>query len=61
VPHFQRVLADGEALGAIELSRPDWPDGSIIYRGGDEPNLRVVGRIEPNDPEGFTVLMVEPV
>jgi hypothetical protein len=40
---------------------PDWPDGSIIYRGGDEPNLRVVDRIEPATDELFTVLVVEPV
>jgi hypothetical protein len=39
--HFQLVMVDGEALGAVELSRPDWPPGSIIYRGPDEPNLRV--------------------
>jgi hypothetical protein len=36
VPHFQLATTDGEALGAIERARPDWPDGSIIYRGSDE-------------------------
>lgn len=46
--HFTLVTVDGESLGAVELGRPDWPDGSIIYRG-DEPNLRVVGRIEDED------------
>jgi hypothetical protein len=50
VPHFQLVTTDGDALGAVELSRPDWPDGSSIYRGG-EPNLRVVDRIEVDDSE----------
>jgi hypothetical protein len=39
--HFQLVMVDGEALGAVELSRPDWPPGSNIYRGPDETNLRV--------------------
>jgi hypothetical protein len=39
--HFQLVLPDGEALSAIELGRPDLPDGAIMYRGGDEPKLRV--------------------
>jgi hypothetical protein len=60
VPHFQLVTSDGEALGPVELSRPDWPDGSIIYRG-DKPNLRVVGRLEADDddPELFEVLVVE--
>ena len=46
MPHFALVTVDGDTLGAVELGRPDWPDGSIIYRGGDEPNLRVVGFIE---------------
>lgn len=53
------VTADGESLGPVELGRPDWPDGSIIYRG-DKPNLRVVGRVEDDDdPELFAVLIVE--
>jgi hypothetical protein len=61
VTHFQLVTVDGEALGAVELSRPDWPDGSIIYRGGGASNLRVVDRIARHDPEVFTVLVVEPL
>ena len=39
MPHFALVTTDGDALGTVELGRPDWPDGAIIYRG-DEPNLR---------------------
>ena len=59
MPHFAVVTTDGDALGAVELGRPDWPDGSIIYRGG-EPNLRVVGRIEADDSEHqFDVLVVQ--
>jgi hypothetical protein len=59
VPHFTLVTTDGDSLGAIELGRPDWPEGSIIYRG-DQPNLRVVGRLEADDPEHqFEVLVVE--
>ncbi len=50
VPHFQLVMTDGEILGPIELGRPDWPDGSIMYRGG-EPNLRVVRRVEADDDD----------
>ena len=61
MPHFQLVTTDGEALGAIELGRPDWPGGSIIYRGGDVPNVRVVDRIDTADPEVFTMLVVEPL
>jgi len=41
-----------------ELGRPDWPPGSVIYRGGDEPNLRVIDRIDGDDPEMFDVLVV---
>ena len=59
MPHFALVTTEGDALGAIELGRPDWPDGAIIYRG-DEPNLRVVCRVATNDREhGFDVLFVE--
>ena len=50
MPHFALVTTDGDALGTIELGRPDWPDGAIIYRG-DEPNLRVVGRLATDDSE----------
>ena len=58
MPHFALVTTDGDALGAVELGRPDWPDGAIIYRG-DEPNLRVVGRVATDDSEhGFDVLVV---
>jgi hypothetical protein len=38
---------------------PDWPIGSVIYRG-DEPNLRVVDFVESDDPEKFHILVVEP-
>jgi hypothetical protein len=52
--------ADGEALGPMEFAVPDWPNGSIIYRG-DQPNLRVVDVIASDDREVYTVLVVEPV
>jgi hypothetical protein len=61
VPHFTLITREGDTLSAVELRGPDWPDGSIIYRGGDEPNLRVVGFIEPRAPENFDVLVVERV
>lgn len=41
MPHFQIVTVDGDALGPMELGRPDWPAGSVIYTGPGEPNLRV--------------------
>ena len=44
-----------------ELARPDWPPGSVIYRGGDDPNLRVLDVLPSDDPERFDVLVVEPV
>jgi hypothetical protein len=53
-------MSDGEALGPIELGRPDWPAGSVIYRRRGEPNLRVVDVIPAAEPETFTILVVEP-
>jgi hypothetical protein len=61
VPHFVLVTRDGESLGPVELGRPDWPIGSIIYTGRDEPNLRVIDRLDnDDDPEAFACLVVEP-
>jgi hypothetical protein len=60
VPHFQLRTADGDELGAVELARPDWAPASIIYRGRDEPNLRVVEVVVLDDPEVLDVLVVEP-
>jgi hypothetical protein len=54
VPRYTLVGQDGESLGTVELGRPDWPVGSIIYRGG-QPNLRVVGRVDSDYPvQGLT-------
>jgi len=61
VTHFAVVTRDGDTLGAVELGRPDWPPGSIIYRGGDQPNLLVLDAIVSDDPEKFDVLVVETV
>jgi hypothetical protein len=54
------VTADGEALSTIHRS-PDWPPGSIIYRGSSEPHLRVLDRLDYGnpDPEKFAILIVE--
>jgi len=57
--HFTLVTTDGESLGATALARPDWPVGSIIYRGRRGPNLRVVDVLDADDPEVFAVLVVE--
>src|SRR4051794_27857788 len=61
---FSSSRPTGDVLGARELGRPDWPPGSVIYPGPDEPNLRVVRILERDDergedPEWFTVLVVE--
>jgi hypothetical protein len=55
---YTLVTRDGDTRGAVELGRPDWPVGSVIYRG-DKPNLRVVGHIEPDEPGRLAVLVVE--
>jgi hypothetical protein len=55
---FQIVTTDGRELGPMELGRPDWPVGSVIYQGGPKPNLRVVDHRE--SPAG-PVLVVEEV
>jgi hypothetical protein len=60
VPHFQLRTADGESLGVVALSRPDWPPGSVIYRGRDDPNLRVLEILVLDEPELLDVLVVEP-
>jgi hypothetical protein len=31
---FKIVTTDGRDLGTMQFARPDWPDGSVIYRGG---------------------------
>jgi hypothetical protein len=53
---FQLETADGKQLGPVELQRPDWPVGSIIYKGGAAPDLLVVGQ---RYGEERTVLVVE--
>ncbi len=58
MPLFATVTRDGDTLGLLELDRRDWPLRSVIYRR-DEPNLRVVDRLEADDPETYTVLVVE--
>jgi hypothetical protein len=63
VPHFQLVATDGTVLGTRELGRPDWPPGSVIYTGPEEPNLRVVDVLDEDedDPERFKVLVGKPL
>jgi hypothetical protein len=59
---FRLITPDGERLGPIELQRPDWPAGSIIYRGGASPNLRVLDMLSGlDDPEQLPTLVVEDV
>jgi hypothetical protein len=59
---FRLITPDGEPLGLTELQRPDWPAGSIIYRGGAQPNLRVLDILSgSDDPEQLPTLVVEDV
>jgi hypothetical protein len=44
---FNLVTIDGDLLGSVELAREEWPAGSVIYRGGVRPNLRVVAQLPP--------------
>ena len=55
---FSLVSVGGDPLGPIELGRPDWPAGSLIY-GSGEATLHVVDVTPSDDPEGFTILVVE--
>jgi hypothetical protein len=52
----------GQATGGhVPNGRPDWPPESVICRGCDEPNLRVLEVVVLDDPEVFDGLIVEPV
>jgi hypothetical protein len=55
---FKIVTTDGRDLGTMQFARPDWPDGSVIYRGGAGLNLRVVGYRDAHE-DGRPVLVVE--
>src|SRR4029079_14712188 len=48
MPSYTLLTVDGEDLGTVSLGRPDWPEGSILYRGNG-PNLRVVRLVEGDD------------
>jgi hypothetical protein len=57
---LQLVTTDGSVLGARHLGRPDWPPGSVIYTGPDEPDLGVVDVMRADEVERqSTVLVVE--
>jgi hypothetical protein len=59
---FRLLTPDGVPLGPFELQRSDWPAGSIIDRGGTQPNLRVVDVLPGlDDPEQLPTLVVEDV
>jgi hypothetical protein len=53
---FELESRDGKPLGPITLQRPDWPVGSIIYKGGASPDLLIV---DQRYGEGRQVLIVE--
>ena len=45
------MTTDGTLLGTRELGRPDWPPGSVIYTGPDEPDLRVVDVLDTENDD----------
>jgi hypothetical protein len=55
---FQLETRDGRDLGPVELARPDWPNGSVIY-GREGRNLRVVDYRPSDGPNGLPMLVVE--
>jgi hypothetical protein len=59
MPHFALVTADGDSPGPVRLNGHDWPPGPVIYRGSNEPNLRVVEVLPSDDPEKFAILVVK--
>ena len=60
MPDYTLLTVDGEDLGTVSLGRPDWPEGTILYRG-NAPNLRVVRRVEAKDDRHLDVLVVEAI
>jgi hypothetical protein len=59
VLYFTRVTV-GDDPGPVEPGRPNWPAGSVIYRGRGE-RLCVADVIPSGEVETFTVLVVEEV
>jgi hypothetical protein len=57
VSHRRRCISGvpltGPCSAPASSAGPDWPPGSVIYTGPDEPNLRVVRILdtENDDPE----------
>ena len=59
MPHMQLVTSDGDAPGPIELEDPDPRDGTVIDRDGER--FQVVGRLEADHSENFSILVVEQI
>jgi hypothetical protein len=60
MPIFQLETADGEQLFQVELGRPDWRTGSVIFCSGGQA-LRVLASSDGIDPEATAILVVEEV
>lgn len=56
---FQLVHVNGEDLGVEEMQHANWPVGSVLYRGGAKPNLRVVEEREPGTNQLRVLVMEE--
>jgi hypothetical protein len=60
MPIFQLETADGKQLGEVELGRPDWRTGSVIFSSG-RPPLRILASSDDTDPDDTAILVVEEV
>ena len=58
MPHFQIVTTQGEVFGATELAGRDWHYGNVVRQLGSS-DYRVIGIISFEDPDLFTILLVE--
>jgi len=58
LPHYVLATFDGDVLGTFELAGAH--DGAVITPEG-EADMLVIGSVEADDPELFSVLVVEPV
>jgi hypothetical protein len=58
--HYALITPDGDPLGPVEVTEPNSAVGSLIKRGGRGLEWRVVECIPSDDPELFSILVVEP-
>jgi hypothetical protein len=59
MPHFPLVTV-GTVVRALELGRPDWPPGSVIYTGPEKPTSRVARVLETEEDDPGDALQGAP-